>query len=92
MRIIADIDHPRMKITVFQMNGKISIKFENHLIEHIMKLRDGSPLNELENIKTALTPEVLSNIERAIEAQSKIRGQLETQLIENELDEFDEII
>lgn len=92
MRIIADIDHPRMKITVFQMNGKISVKFENHLIEHILKLRDGSPLNELNNLKEALTPEILSNIEKAIETQHQMRGTLEAKLLEDDLDEFDEII
>ena len=81
-----------MKITVFQMNGKISIKFENHLIEHIIKLRDGSPLNELDNLKSVLTPEVLVVIERAIETQSRMRGSLESSLLENDLEEFDEII
>lgn len=92
MRIIADIAHPRMKITVFQYNGKISIKFEKHLIEHILKLRDGSPLNELEKIKSSLSTEVLNNIEIAIDAQHKMRSSLESDLLENDLEEFDEII
>lgn len=92
MRIIADIPHPRMKITVFHMNGKISVKFEKHLIEHILKLRDGSPLNDIEKLKTSLTIEVLDKVENAIEAQAKMRGNIETQLLTSELDEFDEII
>lgn len=92
MRIIADIAHPRMKITVFQMNGKISIKFEKHLIEHIIKLRDGSPLNDLEILKSAFTSEALTHIERSIEEERKLRGSIEAALIENDLDEFEEII
>jgi len=81
-----------MKITVFQMNGKISVKFEKHLIEHILKLRDGSPLNDLEKLKSVLSPEVLMSIEKAIEEQHKMRGTLEINLSENDLEEFDEII
>jgi len=92
LRIIADIAHPRMKITVFQMNGKISIKFEKHLIEHIIKLRDGSPLNELEKLQSSLSDEVLLNIEKAIEQQHQMRGTLEIALQEDDLEQFDEII
>lgn len=92
MRIIADIAHPRLKITVFQMNGKISVKFEKHLIEHILKLRDGSPLNDLDKLKSVLTQDILLNIEKAIESQHMMRGTLESNLLEDELDEFDEII
>ena len=92
MRIIADIPHPRMKITVFQMNGKISIKFEKHLIEHILKLRDGSPLNELDKLKSSLTSEVLIHMEKAIENQHVLRSEIELKLAEDDLEEFDEII
>jgi len=74
------------------MNGKISIKFEKHLIEHILKLRDGSPLNDLEKLKSVLSSEVLMSIEKAIEDQNKLRGTLEINLSEDDLEEFDEII
>lgn len=74
------------------MNGKISIKFEKHLIEHILKLRDGSPLNEIEKLKSSFTPDILQHIEKAIEAQHALRGSIESNLLENEFDEFDEII
>jgi len=92
LRIIADIAHPRLKITVFQMNGRISVKFEKHLIEHILKLRDGSPLNDLDKLKSVLGPEVLTSIEKSIEEEHKLRNGLEVKLIDDELDEFDEII
>ena len=29
MRIVGDIEHPRLKITVFKNDGRFSLKFEN---------------------------------------------------------------
>lgn len=42
MRIIDEFDAGQIKITVFQMNGRISIKAETGLMEQIFKFRDGS--------------------------------------------------
>ena len=92
MRIVAEIPHPRMKITLFKMNDKLSIKFEKNLVEHIIKLRDSSPLNDLEKLKKSLIPEVLNKIESSIDQHAGIRLELEEEHRDDQLPEFDEII
>lgn len=92
MRIVAEIPHPRMKITFFKMNDKLSIKFEKNLVEHIVKLRDSSPLNNIEKLKSSLSAEVLSKIESSIDQHVGLRAQLEENNMDDELPEFDEII
>ena len=38
MRIIGNIDHPSLKISVFKSDQRISVKFENALYEQTFKL------------------------------------------------------
>ena len=38
MRIIGQIEHPDLKITVFKSDNRISVKFENEGYEQIFKL------------------------------------------------------
>lgn len=92
MRIVTEISHPRMKITVFKMNDKLSIKFEKNLIEHIIKLRESSPLNDLELLKKSINEELLHKIESSIDQHSNLRLQLEQENADDEFPEFDEII
>ena len=40
MRIIDEFNADDVKVTVFKMNDKISIKFEYNLLEQIYKFRD----------------------------------------------------
>ena len=40
MRIIGQLDHPRLKITLFDQNNKLSVKFEKGQSEIILKFRD----------------------------------------------------
>ena len=92
MRIVAEIPHPRMKITVFKMNDKLSMKFEKNLVEHIIKLRESSPLNDIELLKSSLQQELLQKIESSIDQHAALRAQLEENNIDDEFPEFDEII
>lgn len=92
MRIIADIPHKSLKITVFKMNDKLSIKFETGLVEQIIKLRDGSPLNDLEKLKEALTKEKVTEIEKMLTRSAQLRTEMEIKATEKIEDEFDEII
>ena len=40
MRIIGNIEHPVLKISVFRNDNRISIKFENAQYEQIFKMRE----------------------------------------------------
>jgi hypothetical protein len=39
MRIIGEIEHPTLKITLFKMDNKLSIKFESGFYEQTYKFR-----------------------------------------------------
>ena len=51
MRIIGQIDHPNLKITVFKMDNKLSVKFESGLYEQTYKFREGEELNSFESVQ-----------------------------------------
>lgn len=40
MRVIGQLDHPRIKITLFDQNDKLTVKFEKGQSEIILKFRD----------------------------------------------------
>ena len=40
MRVIGHLDHPRIKITLFDQNNKLSVKFEKGQSEIILKFRE----------------------------------------------------
>lgn len=50
MRILGEIPHESLKITVFEMNSKVSIQFEDGLETQTYKFREGSLVT---NLKTA---------------------------------------
>ncbi len=54
MRILGNIDHPQLKITVFKMDNRLSVKLETGLYEQIYKFRDGEGIDQLEDVKALL--------------------------------------
>ncbi len=51
MRIIGYIEHPSMKITVFHMNNRYSVKFELGLYEQTYKFRESTELDDFDTIQ-----------------------------------------
>lgn len=92
MRIVGDIPHPRMKITVFNYQDKYSIKFERDLIEQIIKFRELSsnlsPSVFISKIPANLIDMIDDNISNIVNQ----RGQLISKLEDNSSIQFDEII
>ena len=74
MRIIGEIEHHSMKISVFKVTDKLSIKFEKNLLEQIYKFRDGSGIDTLENAKMLVSPALLAEVEAQFDIMAKIRG------------------
>lgn len=62
MRIIGTIDHPTLKVTVFQMNNRISVKFENEGYEQTFKLGEDERLRNLESIEKWIDPVFLDEV------------------------------
>lgn len=93
MRIIGYINHPILKITIFQMENKFSVKLESGLIEQTYKFRTGEGINSLEDIRRLVDEEFL---EAVLEEMGRMRDiqrhALERSLPDGQEDEFEEII
>lgn len=54
MRILGTIPHPMMRITVFVMNMKYSVKFELGSMEQTFKIRESDAISSAEDISALL--------------------------------------
>ncbi len=50
MRIIGNIPHPLVKISVFKMNMKFAVKLEMGLLEQTFKIRESGSINGLDAV------------------------------------------
>lgn len=92
MRIIGDIPHSTLKITVFKMNDKVSIKLEKHLTEIILKFRDGGEVMDLSTAQRYLTPSFLRDIEQDLEKINTRKSQRVAKLKSDNLQILPEIL
>ncbi len=61
MRVIGNIPHPKISITIFSMNDKYQIKFEAGPMEQIFKIAH-SEVNGVEGIQRLVDEEFLLKI------------------------------
>jgi len=65
MRIIGEIPHPELKISIFKTGERISVKFENAQYEQTFKLGTDERFQNVEHIRqwadNALIEQILSN-------------------------------
>ena len=80
MRIIGNIEHPNMKITVFKMDNKVSIKFELGLYEQTFKFRESEYMKDMSGaekfIDAAFIGEVLKNFNQMHKAKNEALAQM----------------
>lgn len=73
MRIIGYIEHPLLKITVFRMDGRVSVKFENTGYEQSFKLGEDERVSTLEGVRQlvdeAFVAAVLAEFQRMHQAK-----------------------
>jgi hypothetical protein len=62
MRIVGYIEDPQLKITVFQMNNRVSVKIEYRLMEQTYKLPLEFTGQTLQNLKERFSPELREQI------------------------------
>ena len=62
MRIIGYIDHPVLKITIFDTTSRMIVKFENAHFEQNYKIRKGDNLNNLEQITQLVDEKFLEQV------------------------------
>lgn len=92
MRIIGNIEHPNLKITVFQMDNKLSVKFESGLYEQTYKFRTGDGLENLEDIKSLVDIPFMQAVEQELQKMHQIRNEALGRRTSEEEEEFEEII
>lgn len=93
MRIIGYIEHPRMKITVFKMDDKFSVKFENGLYEQTYKFRGGEQINGFESIKGLVDIEFIQAVESEFKTLYRLKEKALIRFMDKkESENFDNIV
>lgn len=93
MRIIGEYDLSGIKITVFKMNERVSVKFEKNLCEQIYKFRDGSGIQNFDDVKKFVDDIYISEIGVIFEKMEMKKYQRILKFNEMATEEyFDEII
>lgn len=91
MRIIGEIAHQRMKISVFRNDNRISIKFENAQYEQIFKMKEEiTSVEEAQRFADVALMEAVENNFITMH-QNKIQAMSRFAPIQDD-DDFDEII
>ena len=95
MRIAGYIDHPSLKITIFQMENKYSVKFEHNGLEQTYKFNTGQGLERVEDIRQLVTTPFLHSVIEQMQQMDQLRAKaLEQKAAQDDVedDEFEEII
>ena len=73
MRIIGEIAHPTLKISVFKNDNRTSVKFENGVSEISFKMGDDDRFRTSLDIEKLLDPIFLEDINRQFQAMHTAR-------------------
>ena len=93
MRIIGYLEHPRLKITVFKMDTRLSVKFETGMLEQTYKFRTQQGLEGLADIEKLVDDVFTSKVEEHFASMQKVSMAAYERLIpDEEEDEFETII
>lgn len=93
MRIIGYIEHPTLKITIFNMDSKFSIKFETGMYEQTYKLRPTPSITGIDEIKKLVDAAFIEEVLAEFGTLNRIRNSaLERFLPKRPEDEFEKII
>ena len=92
MRIIGYIEHPHLKITLFKLNNRLSIKFESGLYEQVYKMRESEQINNAASLQEMVNDEFIKAVEEDfIKMHQRIMGAIQKMTPSSE-DEFDAIL
>ncbi|RMG86687.1 MAG: hypothetical protein D6714_03785 [Bacteroidetes bacterium] len=93
MRIIGYVEHPVLKITVFKMDTKLSVKFETGLYEQTYKFRVQEGLENISDVQKLVDEGFINNVLEQMKAMHATRMQaLERHRPPKGADEFDTIV
>lgn len=93
MRVVGYIEHPVLKISIFQMHNKFAVKFETALLEQTYKVRTGEAINTIEDVRRLVDAKFIEAVVIELQRMQAIqKTALERFLPKSEDDEFEDII
>ncbi len=93
MRIIGYIEHPNLKISVFKMDDKFSVKFENGLYEQTYKFRGNMQIDSFESIKEIVDAQFIQDVQLEFKSLYHIKEKSMIRFMEKRENEtFDNIV
>jgi len=73
MRIIGNIEHPSLKISVFKNDGRTSVKFETSLYEQTYKLGEDERFSTVEGVQTIIDLPMIEQILQGFQRMHRAR-------------------
>lgn len=93
MRVLGNIEHPELKITVFKMENRITVKFENRGYELSFKLGTDDNLTDLDRIKKWIDPDLIAGIQTSFGQLHRLKLAANARAFpEQETSEFEDIL
>ncbi len=93
MRIIGEIQHPTLKITIFKMGERTSVKFENERYEQTYKLGTDERWAGLETIRQWVDADFLEKVLQTFQQMHQAQMGAISRLFKSESENiFEEII
>ncbi len=92
MRILGELDHPIYKITVLEMNSKVTIQFEKDLKVVSFKFRDNDWIKHTTGAKEFTDKKVLKEVDEVFTKLNAIQEERFQRRLKSELDELPNII
>lgn len=92
MRIIGNIDHPSLKITVFKMDNKLSVKFETGLYEQTFKFRESDELSDFTSMQQLVDKKMIEEVLENFAKMNRSKNEALGRFLPKEMAEFEEII
>jgi hypothetical protein len=93
MRIAGYIPHPVLKITIFQMENRFAVKFEDATLEQTYKFRLGNGIDSIADIHQLISQDYIQEVQKLLSSMRSLQNeQIKALQNTNEEDEFDDII
>lgn len=92
MRIIGDIPHPSMKITVFKMDNKLSVKFETGLYEQTFKFRESNELSDFDAMQRLVDEQFVQEVLEGFAKLHQVKNAAMGRFLPKAEEGFEEII
>ena len=92
MRIVGEIPHPTLKITIFLHDSKYAVKFEAGLYEQTYKFRSGEALQSVEDIKAIIDADFMKQVQVMLPKMHQHKLEAISRWSSDQEEEFEEII